>query len=184
MTRTFLLLTLPLLLACGSTAADDTTTEEGTDVVGEGGETTELADDPMADPCAEGQGEPCEEGLAGTRGAITEADAGVGDAGPEETVEGADPTEEDPQVVWRNQVRAGRMVFDRVCGVCHPEGEEDIGPDIRRKWLTVARMRRMIRNGQGRMRPIPARRLPEARMDDLMAYLSTMGTVRGVRRPE
>jgi mono/diheme cytochrome c family protein len=180
------------LLACGpGSPADETTAEDETSVTtAEGGETPPPEEDPMADPCAEGEGEPCAEGVDGARGGITEADAG---AGTEEgaTADGTEGTEgeetggtEAPRVVWRNQVGAGRAVFDRICGVCHPDGEEDIGPDIRRRRIPVARVTALIRSGRGRMRPIPQRRLPDRYLDELMAYLSTIGTVSGVRRPQ
>jgi hypothetical protein len=50
--------------------------------------------------------------------------------------------------------------------------------------MSVNRMRTQIRNGSGRMRPIPANRLPDSQMDGLMAYLSTFGAVQGVQRPQ
>ena len=93
-------------------------------------------------------------------------------------------TTEDPAEAWRQRVRRGRQTFDRFCDTCHPGGEEDIGPTIRRIHFPVARMQRQIRQGSGRMRPIPPGRLPDDRIDDLMAYLSTIGAVRGVERPQ
>lgn len=197
MTRSLPTALVALLVACGgSPPADETTPEGDTTTVAEGAETETTPEDAMADPCAEGEGEPCAEGVDGTRGAITEGDAegteppegegteGEGEGEGEGEVAEGGAVGDEPQRPWRNMVGAGRAVFDRVCGVCHPDGEEDIGPDIRGKRLTVARMTHMIRNGQGRMRPIPQRRLPDRYMDELMAYLSTLRTVTGVRRPQ
>ena len=181
---------LAVLLACGDGSAEETTPPPPEETTGQEsalGDAGEGDDALMADPCAEGDGTPCadEQGVDSEGGEITEA----GEEG--EGAEG-DPAEgdaearggEEPQMSWRNMVGAGRVVFDRVCGVCHPEGEEDLGPDIRNRRVPVARMRHIIRNGTGEMRPIPQRKLPDRYMDELMAYLTTLGTVRGVRRPE
>lgn len=183
-----LLAVLALLAACGDGSAEETTPGPGTDTTGneaatEGGDgqTDEAL---MVDPCAEGEGEPCsdEQGVDARSGELTDggveaADGGVPDGG--ETDAG-----EEPQMAWRDMVGAGRVVFDRVCGVCHPEGEEDIGPNIHNKRVPEERLRYIIRHGTGRMRPIPQRKLPDRYLDELMAYLTTMGTVTGVRRPE
>lgn len=182
---------LPLfvfLLACGDGSAEEPTTTtppEGsvgqeTAVDADGAEGDEAL---MADPCAEAEGAPCsdEQGVDGEEGEITE-DGEESEAGDGEDAEARGG--EEPQMSWRNMVGAGRVVFDRVCGVCHPEGEEDLGPDIRNRRVPVARLRHIIRNGTGDMRPIPPRKLPDRYMDELMAYLTTLGTVSGVRRPE
>jgi len=109
------------------------------------------------------------------------------EASDEDDAESAAVDEEDegpdPRVVWRRKVRRGRRVFERVCGVCHPGGEEDLGPRIIGRRLSVSTVRRQIRQGVGRMRAIPPSKLPERYMDELFAYLSTIRTVRGVRRP-
>ncbi len=89
-----------------------------------------------------------------------------------------------PQERWRAQVRVGRRWFNMRCDLCHPNGEEDIGPRIRGIGWPVARMRRQIRRGSGEMDPIPPARLPSMRMDEVMVYLSTIGAVRGLSRPE
>lgn len=112
----------------------------------------------------------------------TGAVATVVDAGPAVADDaGAGPT---PDERWRAMVRRGRSRFNSVCGTCHPGGNEDIGPRIRGVGFSVSRMRRQIRSGSGRMRPIGPGRVSEADLDNLMAYLSTMGSVRGVQRPQ
>lgn len=72
----------------------------------------------------------------------------------------------------------GRRVFDRACGRCHPGGEEDVGPRLVNKNLDEARIIKQVREGVGRMRPIPLTKLPEANMPALMAYLRSIHTVR------
>lgn len=110
-------------------------------------------------------------------------DAASDDAERAGEVEEPAQTDEEAQLAWRTQVRRGRRIFERVCGTCHPGGDEDLGPRIIGKGLTVARVRRQIREGIGRMRPIPPSKLPERYMDELFAYLSTLRVVRGVPRP-
>lgn len=181
---------LVLLLACGDGPAEQTTPPSTDDTAGQetpagadAGEDATL----MADPCAEGEGQPCsdEQGVDSEGGELTEdGEEGQTAEGELEGSDGQARGEQEPQMSWRNMVGAGRVVFDRVCGVCHPEGEEDLGPDIRNRRVPVQRLRHIIRNGTGEMRPIPARKLPDRYMDELMAYLTTLGTVRGVRRPE
>jgi cytochrome c5 len=72
----------------------------------------------------------------------------------------------------------GQQTFDRVCGRCHPHGNEDIGPRILGKNIDSARMLKQIRQGTGRMRAISLTKLPEAQMPALMDYLrSTLHAV-------
>ena len=72
----------------------------------------------------------------------------------------------------------GRHVYDRACGRCHPGGEEDVGPRLMNKNFDEARMVKQVRQGVGRMRPVPPTKLPEANMPALMAYLRSIHAVR------
>lgn len=71
----------------------------------------------------------------------------------------------------------GQAAFNRVCGRCHPNGDEDTGPAIRNRAITEARMREVIRTGTRRMRAIPATRLSDADLDAVIGYLRTMRAV-------
>ena len=84
---------------------------------------------------------------------------------------------------WAALVKRGRRQFARFCDTCHPGGQEDLGPSIIGKRFTVAKMRRQIRQGTGKMRPIPPKKLKEKDMPALIAYLSRLGAVRGVKHP-
>lgn len=157
----------------GEAAGDDETMAEDDETTAGG----ERADADLADD--DGDEADAEDALA--------EDEADDDASDEDDAESAavDEADEgpDPRVVWRRKVRRGRRVFERVCGVCHPGGEEDLGPRIIGRRLSVSTVRRQIRQGVGRMRAIPPSKLPERYMDELFAYLSTIRTVRGVRRP-
>lgn len=126
-------------------------------------------------------------------GVATPIDAGViaiADAGSTAATDGAvvatdgDGGGPTPEERWRAMIRRGRSRFNSVCSTCHPGGNADIGPRIRGVGFSTSRMRRQIRSGSGRMRPIGPGRLSESAMEDLFAYLSTMGAVRGVQRPQ
>jgi hypothetical protein len=173
------------LAGCGGGADDVVDEGDGVDTTSGGDETLADGGDAL-DPCAESEA-PCEgETGAGDGEEPREGPDGDGDGeGDGETsTEGGDAGERNPQQEWRAQVRVGRQWFNRRCDTCHPGGEEDIGPNLRSIRWPVVRMRRQIRQGSGRMRPIPPARLPDDKMDALMAYLSTIGSVRGVSRPE
>lgn len=170
---------LSAIIACSGSPEGEENEGEITTAGGEGEDTT--ADAVETDPCAPSEGVPCED--EGTR-EVGGPDAGVADAGVANDAAVSDAGEPaDPEEAWRQRVARGRVAFNRTCDTCHPGGEEDIGPNIRRIGWATERMVRQIRRGGGRMRPIPPRRLPDERIDDLMAFLSTMGTVRGVERP-
>lgn len=77
-----------------------------------------------------------------------------------------------------NLVAQGRAKYDRACGRCHPGGEEDVGPRLTGINWAQDRMTRQIRNGGGRMRPIPTARLSDADLPALMAYMRTIHAVR------
>jgi len=102
----------------------------------------------------------------------TPTDSGTGGQVTDTGTAGGGGAEPDPQLV-----AAGQASFDRVCGTCHPGGDEDIGPSIKDKHLTAERVTEQIRNGSGRMRPIPVRRLSDEDLPGVLAYLRTIGTV-------
>jgi mono/diheme cytochrome c family protein len=178
---------------CGGSGTDTESTDETVTTGGEGTPEGDGSSSEVADPCAGSTESPCETadgGVArgaegegtegeGTEGEGTEGEGTEGEGTEGGAAEGGPVTEEQ----WTALVREGRQWFNRRCDTCHPGGEEDIGPTLRRIRWAVPRMTRQIRHGSGRMRPISARRLPDENMDALMAYLSTFGAVVGVPRP-
>ncbi len=78
-------------------------------------------------------------------------------------------------------VAAGNAHYTRICANCHGDdgAAGDGGPAVRGKRMSVEAMRRQIREGSGNMRPIPVRRLSDADLDTVIAYLVTIeGVVR------
>jgi mono/diheme cytochrome c family protein len=72
----------------------------------------------------------------------------------------------------------GRAQFNRACGRCHPNGEEDTGPAIRNKNKSVEEMTKIIRQGTGKMRAIGPNKLSDADLAKVMNYLRTLRAVR------
>jgi mono/diheme cytochrome c family protein len=75
-------------------------------------------------------------------------------------------------------VARGKEVFDNLCGDCHPDGGEDVGPSLIDDPHTPAQLRKQIREGSGKMRPFAERRLSG---QDLEAVLAWMATVHAVK---
>jgi cytochrome c553 len=76
------------------------------------------------------------------------------------------------------QAAEGVPQFRRACGRCHPNGDEDTGPDIHNKRLSVEAMTKVIRQGTKRMRPIAPTKLSDADLAHVMAFLRTINAVR------
>jgi len=76
------------------------------------------------------------------------------------------------------QATEGRPQFNRACGRCHPNGEEDTGPAIRNKNKSVEEMTKIIRRGEGKMRAIGPNKLSDADLAKVLTYLRSMHAVR------
>lgn len=77
--------------------------------------------------------------------------------------------------------RNGQQAWSAVCANCHMPrrpGARPTGPRLENKNLTEARMREIIRNGDGTMRPIAASRLTDGELAQLIVYLRTFHAVR------
>jgi mono/diheme cytochrome c family protein len=77
--------------------------------------------------------------------------------------------------------RTGQQAWSAVCANCHMPrrpGARPTGPRLENKNLTEARMREIIRSGDGTMRPIPAARLTDGEINLLIPYLRTFRAVR------
>lgn len=75
-------------------------------------------------------------------------------------------------------VEQGAEQFALFCDDCHPDGEEDVGPSLIANPTTPAMMRKQIREGSGKMRPIPAKRLSDEDMEAVLAYLASINAIK------
>jgi mono/diheme cytochrome c family protein len=114
--------------------------------------------------------------LTGCGGAASSA-AGAESSGGEPALVISDPSE------WQALAAAGKDTFDVACGACHPGGDADLGPGLKRRRTPVAVMTKQIREGSGRMKPIGEDKLPESEMRGLMVYLATLDAVGDVQGP-
>ncbi len=174
---------LGLSFACGGGAeeAEEPEVEET-----EGGE-FDVPDEPAGesvDEMTDAEGledvveEACEEGDAACKDA--EGDA----LNTDEEGDGPDAEKGvDPKVAWRRRVARGKQVFIKRCDFCHPDGDEDTGPKLRGIRWPTGKIVSIVRKGKGKMKPMPPSKISSAQMKDLLAYLSTIRTARGVKRP-
>ena len=72
------------------------------------------------------------------------------------------------------RVEHGRERFERICGLCHEDGD---APPLRGLSISEAQVRTIVRQGKDHMRPISEARLNNADLDDVLAYLKTLGTI-------
>jgi mono/diheme cytochrome c family protein len=76
------------------------------------------------------------------------------------------------------QAAEGVAQFNRACGRCHPNGDEDTGPDLHNKNLTPAAMTKVIRLGTKRMRPVSPTKLTDADLARVVIFLRSIHAVR------
>jgi mono/diheme cytochrome c family protein len=76
------------------------------------------------------------------------------------------------------QSAEGVPQFNRTCGRCHPDGNEDDGPDLHNKNLSVAAMTKVVREGTKHMRPIRPTKLSDADLARVMVFLRSIHAVR------
>jgi mono/diheme cytochrome c family protein len=81
----------------------------------------------------------------------------------------ADPVDtSDPKVAH------GEKLFFQHCHQCHPHGEAGLGPAIVNKPLPEFLMKFQVRHGLGTMPSFGGDKIPQADLDDLMAYLKAV----------
>lgn len=68
----------------------------------------------------------------------------------------------------------GERVFHRFCESCHPGGEGGLGPALNNKPLPTFVKKFQVRHGLGAMPSFSREALPDAELDDLMAYLARL----------
>lgn len=72
----------------------------------------------------------------------------------------------------------GKEKFEAFCGDCHPGGEADVGPSLIAEPHTPAKIRQQIREGSGKMRPFSEKRLSNADVETILAWLASVNAVK------
>lgn len=75
-------------------------------------------------------------------------------------------------------VEHGKEMFDALCGDCHPDGGEDVGPSLVADPHTPPQIRKQIREGSGKMKPFSEKRLGPDDMEAVLAYLASINAVK------
>ena len=71
---------------------------------------------------------------------------------------------------------AGKAAFDRNCNVCHPAGQQGVGPSLVGvgSKMTDDQIRTQVRQGKGAMPAFAAAQISDADLSNLIAYLKTL----------
>ena len=80
----------------------------------------------------------------------------------------------DPVALSDPQVARGQIVFMNQCNECHPGGSAGLGPGINDKPLPGFLIKTQIRRGLGAMPAFDESEIPDADLDNLIAYLGEL----------
>jgi hypothetical protein len=80
--------------------------------------------------------------------------------------------------ITSTEVDRGKDLFSTHCDDCHPGGEEDVGPSLIADPHSPADLRKQIREGSGKMRPFPEKRLSNEELEAVLAYLASINAVK------
>ena len=75
-------------------------------------------------------------------------------------------------------VERGKELFGVHCDDCHPGGEEDVGPSLIADPHPPAQLRKQVREGSGKMKPFPEKRLDSGDLEAILAYLASINAVK------
>jgi mono/diheme cytochrome c family protein len=76
------------------------------------------------------------------------------------------------------EVDRGKELFSTYCDDCHPGGDADVGPSLIAKAHTPPQIRRQIREGSGKMKPFPEKRVTKDDMEAILAFLASINAVK------
>lgn len=65
----------------------------------------------------------------------------------------------------------GEVLFDRHCGICHPQGEGGLAPSLNDKPLPKFLMRFQVRHGLGAMPKFTKEEIKDEELEDILNYL-------------
>jgi len=109
-------------------------------------------------------------------GALIACSGGAEEPSGEGSSGGEDATYAGP--IASTDVAHGKEVFAANCDDCHPDGEEDVGPSLTADPHTPADLRKQVREGSGKMRPFPEKRVSNEDLEALLAYLASINAVK------
>jgi mono/diheme cytochrome c family protein len=109
--------------------------------------------------------------LACGGGGASEPSAGESSSGGEASAEYQGP-------IASTDVEAGKAVFATYCDDCHPDGDADVGPSLIADPHAPELLRQQIREGSGKMKPFPEKRVSKDDLEALLAYLDSIGAVK------
>lgn len=101
---------------------------------------------------------------------------GAEEPGTEGTSGGEDAAYAGP--IASTDVEKGKAVFAEFCDDCHPDGQEDVGPSLIAEPHAPAELRKQVREGSGKMRPFPEKRISNEDLEALLAYLASINAVK------
>ncbi len=102
---------------------------------------------------------------------------GAAEPSSQETTTGSEATQYEGPITSTDVAR-GQELFSMHCDDCHPGGEEDVGPSLIADPHTPARLRQQVREGSGKMRPFPEKRVSNEDLEALLAYLASIHAVK------
>jgi mono/diheme cytochrome c family protein len=113
----------------------------------------------------------CSTSLLACGGGASEPSSGESSSGDEATAEYEGP-------IASTDLERGKTVFATYCDDCHPDGDADVGPSLIADPHEPARLRQQIREGSGKMKPFPEKRVSKDDLEALLAYLDSLGAVK------
>lgn len=87
------------------------------------------------------------------------------------------PVERYEGPIGSSDIELGADVYQRSCNGCHPGGERGYGPALANHPHPVAEVRKVVREGQGKMPSFGEEKISHEQLEALLAYLDTIGGV-------
>ena len=103
---------------------------------------------------------------------------GASEPGAGESTSGSEASAEYEGPIASTNAEGGKTVFATYCDDCHPDGDADVGPSLIADPHTAPRLRQQIREGSGKMKPFPEKRVSKDDLEALLAYLDSIGAVK------
>jgi mono/diheme cytochrome c family protein len=108
-------------------------------------------------------------GGGGASGGTTEASAAESSGGGESEYAGE---------IASADIEKGKTLYGTYCDDCHPDGGSDVGPSLIDDPHPAPALRKQIREGSGKMKPISEKRLKNEDMEAILAYLDSIKAVK------